>query len=221
MHRLFGKTKKTLEETPPPSLGDASNSINSRVADLDSKIKVLEGELRAFNLQLKKATGTAAISIKRRAMETLKRKKMYESQRDQLSNQMFNIDQTSFAIDTIKNTQVTIAAMKEANKQLKIENKKIDLNEIEDMQDDLEDQLEDAGEISEILGRSYGTPYDIDEDDLEAELAGLGDELESIDVDDIMGDKNSQFNVNLPSLPNTSIQMKTSSIDEGSYVMNP
>lgn len=63
---------------------------------------------------------------------------MYEQQRDQLAGQAFNIDQTSFAIETIKTTQVTVAAMKEANKQLKIENKKINLNEIEDMQDDLE-----------------------------------------------------------------------------------
>ena len=51
------------------------------------------------------------------------------------------------------------------------------------MQDDLEDLLEDAGEISDILGRSYGTPNDIDEDDLEAELACLGDEFEAIDVE--------------------------------------
>lgn len=42
------------------------------------------------------------------------------------------------------------------------------------------DQLEDAGEISDILARSYGTPNDIDEDDLEAELACLGDEFEAI-----------------------------------------
>lgn len=63
---------------------------------------------------------------------------MYENQRDQLSAQAFNIDQTSFAIDTVKNTQTTVAAMKVAAKQLKTENKKIDLNELENMQDDME-----------------------------------------------------------------------------------
>ena len=36
------------------------------------------------------------------------------------------------------------------------------------MQDELEDMLEMAGEVQEVLGRSYGLPEDVDEDDLEA-----------------------------------------------------
>jgi charged multivesicular body protein 5 len=39
--------------------------------------------------------------------------------------------------------------------------------------------LEDVGEINEILGRSYGLPDGVDEADLDAELAFLGDELEA------------------------------------------
>mmetsp|Transcript_21324 Transcript_21324/g.19402 ORF Transcript_21324/g.19402 Transcript_21324/m.19402 type:complete len:220 (-) Transcript_21324:52-711(-) len=180
MHRLFGKPKV---KEPPPSLNDATGSINTRIAEIDVKIKGLEDELRKFQAQLKTAKGSAATMLKKRAIDTLKRKKMYETQRDQLAGQQFNIDQTSFAIETIKSTHITVAAMKEANKTLKVETKKLNISEIEDMQDDLEDQLEDAGEISDILGRSYGTPNDIDEADLEAELACLGDELESIDVE--------------------------------------
>ncbi len=41
------------------------------------------------------------------------------------------------------------------------------------------DMLEDVGEINEILGRSYGLPDGVDESDLDAELAFLGDELEA------------------------------------------
>jgi charged multivesicular body protein 5 len=63
---------------------------------------------------------------------------MYEQQRDQLAAQGFNIEQTDFAIETVKSTQTTIAAMKDATKTLKTENKKINLNDIENMQDDLE-----------------------------------------------------------------------------------
>jgi charged multivesicular body protein 5 len=101
---------------------------------------------------------------------------MYEQQRDQLSAQQFNVDQTSFAIDTIKSTQTTVSAMKAAAKTMKKEAKKINLNEIENMQDDIEDMLEDVGEISEILGRSYGTPDGVEEEDLDAELACLEEE---------------------------------------------
>lgn len=52
--------------------------------------------------QLKKAKGPAADNIKRRALETLKRKKMYEAQRDQMAGQAFNVEQTSFAIESIR-----------------------------------------------------------------------------------------------------------------------
>ena len=37
---------------------------------------------------------------------------MYENQRDQMSAQAFNIEQTSFAIETVKDTQNTVKAMK-------------------------------------------------------------------------------------------------------------
>jgi charged multivesicular body protein 5 len=63
---------------------------------------------------------------------------------------LFHTRQTSFAMDTIKDTHTTIAAMKDASKQLKLEHKKINLNEIEDLNDDLADMFEDVNEISEV-----------------------------------------------------------------------
>lgn len=63
---------------------------------------------------------------------------MYETQRDQMSNQQFNVDQTSFAIETVRSTQTTVAVMKTAAKTLKKENKKINLAELENMQDEME-----------------------------------------------------------------------------------
>jgi charged multivesicular body protein 5 len=44
------------------------------------------------------------------------------------------------------------------------------------MQDEMSDMLEQADEVQDALGRSYGTP-EIDEDELEAELDALGDEI--------------------------------------------
>ena len=38
----------------------------------------------------------------------------------------------------------------------------------QDLHDDMEDMLELAGEVQDTLGRAYGLPDDIDEDDLEA-----------------------------------------------------
>ena len=138
MNRLFGKKKVVA---PPPTLGDASTGINNRMGTLDEKIGALDKELLKFKEQLKKTTGPAANNIKKRALETLKRKKMYEQQRDQIAGQQFNIDQTSFALESIKDTQTIVSAMKAASVQLKTEHKKININEIEDVQDDLYDMM--------------------------------------------------------------------------------
>lgn len=155
-----------------------------------------------------KTKGPALNTIKQRAMQTLKRKKMYEQQRDNLTAQSFNIEQVrdhcvhdtyyharayeshlplcactcmrdeqaAFAIETSRDTVDTVAAMKSAVAQLKVETKKIDMNELEDVQDDMADLMEDMSEIQEIMGRSYGIGADVDESELEAELAGLEDE---------------------------------------------
>jgi len=46
----------------------------------------------------------------------------------------------------------------------------------QDIQDQLEDLTEQSNEIQEIMGRSYGMP-EVDDDELEAELEALGDEI--------------------------------------------
>mmetsp|Transcript_20126 Transcript_20126/g.58864 ORF Transcript_20126/g.58864 Transcript_20126/m.58864 type:complete len:231 (-) Transcript_20126:125-817(-) len=178
MRRIFGKP---VEKPPPPSLGDASGRIDSRVSAIDEKIAKLDIELRKYKDQLKKVKGPTASNIKRRAMETLKRKKMYEQQRDQMAGQAFNIEQTAFAIDSIKDSQIAVEAMKDAAKTLKAEHKKLNLDAVEDLQDDLAEMHEDMEEINELMGRSYGLPDELDEADLDAELACLEDELEGID----------------------------------------
>lgn len=92
--------------------------------------------------------------------------------------QAFNIEQTNFAIDSVKDTITTVDAMKAASKTLKTEFKKVNIDKIDDLQDDLADMMEDMNEVQDVLGRSYDVGEDVDEADLDAELDALGDELE-------------------------------------------
>lgn len=204
MHRLFGKPGAKKDEPPPPTVTDASNSIGGRIKALEDKIKVLDKELLVYKTQLAKAKGPAKNTIQKKAMDCLKRKKAYEQQRDQLMGQQFNLDQTAFALESIKDTQTTVAAMKLASKELKKEHKKIDINKIEDLNDDLADMFEDMNEINESLGRSYGVPDYIDEADLEAELACLGDEFEE-ELGDANANPSYAESSALPYAPNNAI----------------
>jgi len=120
--------------------------------------------------------GPSKNMVKQKAMRVLKQKRMYENQREQLSNQSFNLEQSNFAIQTVKDTKTTVDAMKLGVKEFKKEYKNINIDKIEDLQDELEDLTEQANEVQEIMGRSYGMP-ELDDDELEAELDMLGDEI--------------------------------------------
>lgn len=182
MRRIFGRKKKPAPEAPKVTLDDAISKSDGRIAALDEKIAKLNVELRGYSQQLKKARGGAQRSIKMKAVQALKRRKMYEKQREGMLATSFNMEQTNFAIQSVKDTQTTVEAMKTAAVTLREEQKKIDVDEIEDMQDDFEELLEVNDEVQELMGRSYGLTGDIDEADLEDELAGLEDEWAADDA---------------------------------------
>lgn len=75
--------------------------------------------------------------------QVLKQKRLLESQRDQLFNQQFNMEQTSFALESIKDSAQTVKAMKQAGQELKAAFKSNDLNiaSIEKLQDEMADYM--------------------------------------------------------------------------------
>lgn len=160
-----------------PTLGEATEKLDQRGDTLDEKIRKLDQQLIQYREQLKRTRSPSVQNgIKQRAARLLKQKRLYENQREQLYNQSFNMEQANFGIQNMQDTVTTVTAMKEANKTMKQQFKKIDIDDVEDVMDDLEDLLEQNNEIQESMGRSYGV--EVDEDDLEAELDMLGDELD-------------------------------------------
>lgn len=55
----------------------------------------------------------------------------YEQQLENLRNQSFNMEQANYATQTLKDTQATVAAMKDGVTQMKKEFKKINIDSIE------------------------------------------------------------------------------------------
>lgn len=102
---------------------------------------------------------------------------MYEKQRDNLGAQQFNIDQQAFMVESMKDTVDTVATMKQSAKSMKKEFKKINLDKVEDLQDDIQDLMYEHEEVQEVMSRALGMDElgDLDEEDLDAELAALDD----------------------------------------------
>jgi len=193
MNRLFGKGKP---KAPAPNLGDCIANVDSRADSIEKKINALDKELVKYKDQMKKMReGPAKNSVKQKALRVLKQKKQYEGQLDNLRSQSFNMEQTNYTTQMLKDTKTTVDAMKVGVKEMKKEFKHINIDQVEDLQDELGDMMEEASEIQEAMGRQYGMP-DLDEDELEAELDALGDDLLLDDDSSFLDDA-----VTAPSIP--------------------
>lgn len=70
-------------------------------------------------------------AVQQRALRTLKQKRMYESQLAQLVQQTFNMESAALATENLRNTMATVNAMQQANKEMKKQYGKIDIDKIE------------------------------------------------------------------------------------------
>lgn len=131
--------------------------------------------------------GPGKTALKQKALKILQRRKMYESQRDQMQQQSWNMEQAGMMQDNLKNVMTTVDAMKTTNKTLKQQYGKIDIDKIERMQDEMQDLMEVGNEIQESISRSYDVPEDVDEAELDAELEALGEEVELEGLGDAQG----------------------------------
>ncbi|PSC76394.1 charged multivesicular body 5-like isoform B [Micractinium conductrix] len=177
MKRIFGAKK---EAKPAPTMDEAVDKLNTRGDSLDEKIRKLDEQLAKHRDIIKKTRpGPAQEAAKRRALTVLKQKRLYESQRDQLYNQQFNVEQTTFMMTSMQDTVHTVQAMKAAGKEMKgfMKTNDLKIENIEKLHDDMSDMLDYHQEIQDVMGTAFGVPEDIDEEELMGELDALEDDM--------------------------------------------
>ncbi|KAA8648738.1 hypothetical protein EYZ11_008042 [Aspergillus tanneri] len=173
MNRLFG----TKNSAPKPTLDNAIAGVDNRVASIDVKLAALNSELSTYQTKIARMRdGPGKTALRQKALKVLQRRKQYEAQRDQLSQQSWNMEQAGMMQDNLKNVMTTVDAMKTTTSTLKKQYGKIDIDKIERMQDEMADLMEVGNEIQESISRAYDVPEDVDEAELDAELEALGEE---------------------------------------------
>jgi len=178
MKRVFG-TKSATAKAPAVTIEDANSNMETRGNTLDAKIDKLDQQLVKLREQISRTRpGPAQEATKRRALQILKQKRLYESQREQLYSQQFNLDQVAFTTESVKETVTTVQALKAAKKDLTkaMKAKEFNIDKIDKLQDEMMDLMDRQKEIQESLGQSYDVP-DVDEDELMDELNALDYEL--------------------------------------------
>jgi len=83
--------KEPAKSSGGPSLQEASANIDLRVNALEEKIVKADEEVRQHV-----AKGASNPTARQRALQAMKRKKMYEQQRDQLLGTQFNVENLAF-----------------------------------------------------------------------------------------------------------------------------
>ena len=92
MKKLFGAKKKEEPKPPAPTLTDTSAKLGERGKVIQLKIDEINKELLGIKNQMKTAKGQAYKSLQQKALQVLRRRKMYDAQMTNLMNQQFNID---------------------------------------------------------------------------------------------------------------------------------
>src|SRR5271163_753736 len=82
----------------------------------------------------KMGDGPGKNALKQRAMKVLQQRKMYEGQRDQLQSSSWSMEQAAMTTENLRNVMTTVDAMKSANKEMRKQYGKVDINKIERLQ---------------------------------------------------------------------------------------
>lgn len=149
------------------------------MASLDVKLAKLNAELATYQQKMSRMRdGPGKNAVKQKALKILRQRKEIESQKDALQTQSWNMEQASMTTENLRNTMATVDAMKSANKELKRQYGKVNIDKIESIQDEMADLLDMSQELQDTMSRNYAVPDDIDESELDAELEALGEEME-------------------------------------------
>ena len=91
MKRFFGKKKEEVQ--PQVNLEDTSNLLGKKSEDIDKQIADINKKLSEITKQMKMPSNKSRLpTLRRKATELLKRRKMYENFQGKIDGQRFNID---------------------------------------------------------------------------------------------------------------------------------
>mmetsp|Transcript_16906 Transcript_16906/g.16156 ORF Transcript_16906/g.16156 Transcript_16906/m.16156 type:complete len:88 (+) Transcript_16906:9-272(+) len=87
MDKLFGTKKKEAPKVAAPTLEETGEKMNERTKVIQVKIDECNVELAKIKNQMKTAKGTTYKNLQQKALQVLRRKKMYDAQLGNIMNQ--------------------------------------------------------------------------------------------------------------------------------------
>jgi len=186
MLRLFGKAKAAPKpQETIAKLRDTLDMLEKREEHLQKKAE------RELHIVKQNATKN-----KRMAMMALKRKKIYENQMEKIAGARMTIETQVMTIEGANVSFEAIEAMRLGASALQNLHRNMTINDVDNTMSDIQEQMDIAKEIQDGIAQPLGEVFD--EDELEAELAGL--EAENLDQQ-LLGVGDATTGTRLPTAP--------------------
>jgi len=138
---------------------------------LDDKIVKTEEEIKRCI-----AKGASNAAAKQRAVNLIKRKKMFEQQRDTLMSTQFNVESMALQQENADIALTAVEALKHGQQELKKKQDKMSIDEVERINEDIADTMDELNMINEALTQT-NVIGNVDEDAVDEEYAKLQEEM--------------------------------------------
>ena len=170
---FFGKLFGKGSDKDPVNTGEAIQKLRETEDMLMKKQDFLEKKIETeVSIARKKAK-----TNKRAALQALKRKKRYDKQLEQIDGTLSTIEMQRETLENASTNSAVLTAMNDAANVLKRANNELDVDNVHEMMEAIAEQQDVANEIFDAISKPVAFGQ-FDEDELEAELDALGDELE-------------------------------------------
>jgi len=170
---IFGIKIGGKKEAAACSPSEAVQKLREVENILEKKQEYLERKI-VEEISIAKQQGT---KNKRAAIQALKRKKKYEMELRSIDGKLINLESQREALESVGANSTIVESMKLAADALKLAQKKMSIDTVNDIMDEVAEQHELSREISDAISSSFGMNSDVDMDELEKELDDLQQEL--------------------------------------------
>lgn len=168
LKRLLKKPKKKA-----PSAISTLEKLHETLEMLEKKEHVLQKKISA---EVEKAKDYTKAKNKKAAIQCLKKKRLYETQIEQLGNFQLRVHDQMIMVEGARATTDTIDALRSGSAAVKSIQQSLSIDDIEKTLEQVEEHAENMKQIQEALATPVGAAADFDEDELEAELEELEEE---------------------------------------------
>ncbi|XP_006662689.1 vacuolar protein sorting-associated protein 32 homolog 2-like isoform X3 [Oryza brachyantha] len=172
--------KKLLSKPKSKKKKEAASSALPTLDRLHETLEMLEKKecflQKKASAEVERAKDYTKAKNKSAAIQCLKKKKLYETQIEQLSNFQLRVHDQIIMLESAKATTDIVDALRSGSSAVKAIHQSVSIDDIENAIGEANEQTENMRQIQEALATPIGASADFDDDELEAELEDLEEE---------------------------------------------